>query len=844
MHWIKFVLLVSVVGLGAGSFLAIGLANRAAEGSFEQFARTVAGQSHAVVTPALGDLSLADLRGIRKALLDSEAALVPQLVSTASLRNRADVSPEDSTFTLVGIDLMAASNLLVREGAERTFFDAELSESTFGRPESGFAQGPTLEAFGWSAERSVELYLEDRVVELPGVLALPELEDRREAAANVIVLDWELLAELLQKPLHAARVDLVWPDGEPTATQLSDALAAIEAANPGHWVVESQVQRQSTGATMTLALRMNLRALSALSLLVAIFLVFQSLDSAVARRQAEVAVLHSLGVSSKQTRLLWLIDSAFIGLVGGGVGVALGYVLAFGSTHLVTQTVNTLYYPTGEASVAMSLSEAGLAWGLTAALCVLAGWWPARQASRSPLIETMKQAGNRSTYSRFAYVLAAIACGALSFGSLFVPPIDAANGHSVPVGGYLLALSLIGMVASLGCLALEGFGALAGAVGSKWVSLRLALSQFRKPVTRHRLALSGVVISVGMTASMIFLIGSFDATVRAWISSTLQADLFLRPRAAGTALDAPLISKATVEALRNDNRVADIGLIQSESLRIQGLTTQLLGYDVDYLKRIDHLTWISRPGDLLELRNSNGAVVNESFAHRFSKWVGDEVVVPYAGGVARFRIAGVLADYGNENGSLGVDLSRFFELTGEGRPRAVALHLEEGVELEALAQQLRADYPGLSVVSNRWLREESLKIFNRVFSITYALEAIGLLISVVGLGSMLASLLLERRSETSALSRMGFGPSKVARSCLWEGVSLAFLGILGGLVLGFVLGLVLVFIINRQSFGWTLTVSTPWTMWVWLAGLCMFGAGAVSYFVGRWSANLPVIHEE
>ncbi len=845
-HWVKLVLLVSIVALGTGAFLAIGLANRASTQSFDRFAQTVSGQSQIVVTPTLGELSLKDLRQIRIALLDTEATLVPQIVASARLHSRPDIPDSEKAFTLVGMDLLAASNFLIRQNADNSFLDSNNSKSDGppSRIHGVYAQAETSRAYSWDRSSTLSLYLEDKIVELPWAGNLPTLESDQQAASNVLVMDWRDLSELLSEPLHANRVDIVWTQDAQSELGREQAIKLLEAANPGNWVVESQSQRQAAGATMTLALRMNLRALSVLSLLVAICLVFQAMDSTVARRQGEVATLHSLGVSTKLTRLLWFSDAVLIGILGGGLGLLFGNLMARISTQLVGQTVNTLYYSAGEISHDYSLSEAALAWSLTVIFCILAGWWPARQAARSPVIETIRQDNHRSSFAKAPYWIAALVFAALCVIAYQIPPLRASNGHSIPVGGYALAIALIGLVSCLACLTLEFLGKIATGPGNRFTSVRLAFSQFRLPVTRHRLALAGVILSVGMTASMIFLIGSFESTVRSWISSTLQADLFIRPKSVSTSHDAPSISLATLHALRNDARTSDIGLIYRSSTRIQNLPTQLIGFDTEYLNRVDHTTWVKRPERLLDLQDGKTAIVNEAFASRFQKTVGDTVELPVSGATLHFRIIGIMADYGNENGSLGIDKDRFIEIVGKDRPRAIALHVHDPQQIDSFAREIQEANPGLAVMTNRWLREETLRIFNRVFSITYALEAIGLLISVVGLGSMLASLLIERRGEINTLQRIGFDTRTIALASLWEGLALAGLGILSGLALGYLLGLTLVFIINKQSFGWTLDVSIPWISLLGLSLLTMAGASIVSYLVGRWSAKLPMQIEE
>ncbi len=844
-HWLKLALLVGIVALGAGSFLSIGLANRAATNSFDTFAQAVSGRSQITITASAGSLSLADVQATRISLLDTEATLVPQLVANARLADPNTADAGNANFTLIGIDLLAASNFLLRQNASSTFiadFDQpapnELETPQF------YSEASTAKRFGWDAESVASFVIADQIQELAWRAPLPRVEENPETESRVLVIDWQSLARLVQRPNQADRIDIVLPDQPDRSAKTAQAIQLLEASNPGHWIVETQDQRQKTGATMTQALRMNLRALSALSFLVAICLVFQAMDSAIARRQGEVATLHSIGVSTRLTRLLWLADAAFIGTVGGAAGVALGSVMAQFSTALVSETVDALYHRSANAGVHLDGSEIAIAWTLSILACLAAGWWPARQAAKAPLVETMRKGANRSSYSRTTYVIASLLLSLLALSCLYIPPLPAANGHGIPLGGYALALMLIGAIATLACLLLEGLGLVANRLGRKTASLRVALSQFRKPVTRHRLALAGVTISVGMTAAMVLMIGSFESTVRAWIGNALGADIYIQSRASASMRERAAIDPKTIAAILQRPGIEDSGTILSSPLRIETLSTSLIGLDTGYLQRHDHTTWLQAPESIRGLADSPTAIVNETFSQRFDKAVGDTIRFNSPTGSVALTVIGIFADYGNEGGSIGVDQARYRQITGQDAPIGLALHLKDPNQVDLMTRELSGEYPGLKVMTNRLLREESLRLFKRVFSITYALEVLGLSIAIAGLGSMLASLLIERRNEIGALIRIGLSPRQLAKTTLVEGLSLATLGTLAGLLLGSLLGLVLVFIINRQSFGWTLQLDIPWLQLAMLATLTLAGAAITSWLVGRWASNLPVQNEE
>jgi putative ABC transport system permease protein len=218
--------------------------------------------------------------------------------------------------------------------------------------------------------------------------------------------------------------------------------------------------------------------------------------------------------------------------------------------------------------------------------------------------------------------------------------------------------------------------------------------------------------------------------------------------------------------------------------------------------------------------------------------------VPTPAGVQELTVAGVYADYGNERGSILVERARVREWFGDDAVTSVALFVKSGVEAEALRADLLGLYPGLSVFTNVGLRAEVLRIFRQTFSITYALEVIGVIVAVVGLALTLASMLLDRREELTTLRALGFTHREIAWAAAVEGFAVSVSAAVGGLVVSLGLGWLLIYVINKQSFGWTLGFSLPWGQLTVLAVAVTATGFAVSYAVGRWGADLPADREE
>ena len=113
-----------------------------------------------------------------------------------------------------------------------------------------------------------------------------------------------------------------------------------------------------------------------------------------------------------------------------------------------------------------------------------------------------------------------------------------------------------------------------------------------------------------------------------------------------------------------------------------------------------------------------------------------------------------------------------------------------------------------------------------------------------GIAGLLFSLALERRVEISALLRLGMSRASLASVGITEAFALSVLGIVLGIILGLVQGWILIFVVNKQAFGWTLTLSVPWDSLSFLGLATLLAGLLVSWRIGWWSSGLPVQREE
>ena len=219
--------------------------------------------------------------------------------------------------------------------------------------------------------------------------------------------------------------------------------------------------------------------------------------------------------------------------------------------------------------------------------------------------------------------------------------------------------------------------------------------------------------------------------------------------------------------------------------------------------------------------------------------------MPTPDGFRPVTIAGIFADYGNERGSLLIERKQFTGWYNNDLAASVIVSLKPGyTNVDALRAELRAAHPGLGIFTSRFLRGESLRIFHQTFAVTYALELIGIVVAVAGLALTMASLLWERRADLNTLRALGMRRRELAAAAAWEGLLSAAAGVLAGLGASLGLGWLLIFRINKQTFGWTLQTDYPWGQLAALATLVLASATLTGWLVGRWAARLPAEREE
>ena len=643
-----------------------------------------------------------------------------------------------------------------------------------------------------------------RQLELSGVLE-PADDATRRALADLVVVDIATAQEVLGRPGRLSRIDLLVPEGAEGEALLARARAAL----PPGARVERAAARSRTSEEMTRAFRLNLTALSLLALVCGVFLIYNTMTFSVVQRRTLIGTLRALGVTRGQVFTAVLGEALALALAGTAVGLPAGVVLGRGMVRLVTRTINDLYFvlTVRELAVPASVLLTGAAVGIGATL--LAALAPAVEATAAPpravLIRSALEARARRALPR----VTAAGVGLLALGAALL----AVPGPLLPGFAGLFAVILgCALLAPAGTVALvrllrPAMGALFGVLG------RMAAGGVVASLSRTAVAIAALVIAVSVTVGVGVMIGSFRQTVQRWLAASLQSDLYAAPAGRGTVWGGTGLGQEVAARAAAVPGVAAVhGIRRAEPSSPDG-PVRLVAIDLSERAReaFDLAEAVDDDPEAAWRALMDGAAVwiTEPLAHRLALGAGDAIELAAADGLHPFPIAGVYYDYASDQGLVLIGRRAYREAFGDDRLNAFSVDLEPGADPDAVARALRSlgtgsGAPALIVQSNRTLREASLAIFDRTFLITEVLRLLAGLVAFVGVVSALMALELERARELAVLRANGLTPGQV-----W-GLVTAQTGVLGlaaGLLsvpVGLALAAIMIFVINRRSFGWTI----------------------------------------
>ena len=819
-------LTAACVALGVAVVVAIDLAGAASVGSFKSSLESLQDTA---------DYEISQVGGIPDAVFGDLVRLPGPQRFSPRIEGYAVVEATGERLPLFGVDLVGDQRILGSIDLSKPSVGAFDDERVVWVPAS---LGPRV------GER-IDLAINDHVESFTVLGLLGGQDVREEALTSMVVMDIALAQRLLGRTGILDRIYVHVPDDDRT-----DWEALLKDHLPAAAAVSAAGTRTQQNRKLLNSFQWNLRVLSYIALIVGAFLIYNTISVSVVRRRSQIGTARALGISARTVQWGFLAEAGLFGLLGTLAGLVVGRALAVGAVELMGRTVTTLYVGSQPGEIVFrpwGFLVAGLA-GI--GVSMLAAWRPAREASSVVPVEAM--AKGREEYAvattRSVWAIRAVVLGGLAAALCFLPAWD-----RLPYGGFAAAVCLIGAAAMLVpfiarfCLrhvtgpVLRLFG----------VAPMLGVQILSQSLKRTSVIVAAMAVATAMMVSVGIMVGSLRDTLAVWMGNQLQADLYIRSGESLGTEDSATFSEEVAGLIEALPEVDAVDRFRRYSISYGGLPANLALADFRVhpgRSQMQILHGPDIPTIARQLVSTQSVIISEPFSNKHGLEVGDTVALPIGDGAEEFEVAAVYYDYSAEQGYLIGHREVLMKFLPDQQLTSAAVYLSDGSDLDAARSKIIQAVAGrrVWVARNRELRERANQVFDRTFAITYALELVAIIVAILGMAGALLTLVIDRKTDLGVLRILGATKKQIRELVLAQAGVLGLLSNMIGLGLGGALSVILIKVINKQSFGWTIQFHWPVGLLLAATTLIFVASVIAGLYPARIGAGLDpveVLHE-
>jgi putative ABC transport system permease protein len=810
----RFALAVLGIALGVALGVAVHLVNTSALNEFSLAVHHLSGEA---------DLVVRGPRGGFDESVYAQLARLPQVqAASPALEMETQLAGRRETLKILGVDPFRSAQVqpeLLAGAQDRIveLFDADaLLLSPAAADWLGLKTGDALRVHVGTS--GIEL-------KIIGLLA-PGAYRQRLALMDIASAQWRL-----QRLGRLDRIDLRLRPGVDIETFRRELTALL----PANIQVATPHAEAERNASLSRAYRLNLDMLALVALFTGGFLVFSTQVLAVLRRRTQLALLRVLGLTRAALVGLLVGEGVLIGILGSTLGVALGCGLADYALARFGADLGAGYFRT--VSPVLHVAPAALTgyWMLGVGFAMLGAAAPAIDAGQRAPALALRAGDEEESLKKRRSTWTGVTLSASGLALALAPPVG-----GLPVLGYAaIALILLGGILVLPRLVAILFDRLPL---PRFPPAMLAIAQLQATPRQVALSVAAIVTSFSLMVSMLIMVVSFRQSLDAWLIHMLPADLYVRAARAGETGFFTPDEQARIAATPG---VARARFLRSQSLQLEPDRPPLVLLARTVEANAAHPALPLIGSSIVPGPNAPPPVwVSEIAADLLSFRVGDRVRLPIGEQAMLFTIAGVWRDYARQSGAIVIDRDLYIQITGDRLANDAALWLAPDVAPGQVEQALREQLgmgDGIEIAEMLEIRAASLSIFDRTFAVTYALEIVAVLIGLFGVSVSFSAQALARRREFGVLRHLGMSRREIGLMLGCEGTLVAGLGAGCGVALGWLIGVVLIHVINRQSFHWSMDMHTPWLPLAALAMVLIAAASATAVWSGRRAMTDDVI---
>jgi len=792
-----FLALLNVLSIAAGVsvFLSVRIANRSALASFEGGIDLTAGKAHLEIRGNLDEMRLPEL-----AKIPGIAAATPLVEGIVPLANSRDF------LRILGVDPFTAGPFRTYSLGDGSGGDMDLG-TWLTRRDALALSSAFAKRNGISLGNTLEVDVGGRIIPLTVAFLLEPTDAAASADDRYAAMDIGWAQELLGLTGRLTSISLRLTDPR----RPEPVIEALRPLFPSDVSIAAPTRRGRQVEAMLASFQLNLTALSLVSLLVGMFLIYNTVSAGVTRRRPEIGMLRALGVTRSEVRLLFLGEAAMCAVVGGTLGVLAAGPIASAMQGGLSEAVSSIYLLLRVNALAVSPADVALALALGLGAALAAAWGPAEDAARTDPARVLFAGSAMEAFApapprRFVAGLCCLAAAGVSgWVALKTGP---------PALGFLSAFCVLAGFSLLVPWTTHAFALALGGRHSPlrtFPTLRIGVQNLGRSLHRNSVTIAALAAAIAMTVGVEVMIGSFRGSVDRWMEHTLTADIFIAPAANEQIGLVEFLPPEMLTWLRAQPEIAEVA-----SFRELQVETDPAPFSLGVIEGNARGSLEFEGGDAENKRAlwllPGHVAVSESLAQKRRLQEGDTLEIPGPQGIVALEVVGIYRDYTRDQGVALIPRTTFEAFWKDPRVHSLSLTLRPGVDSAALERRFRDAFDSagrFSVYRNAGLKQRVFEIFEQTFALTYALRGIAMFVAMTGVALSLAALVTERIREIGVLRSQGASRGQVGVIFIAESACAGFLAGVVGLCSGALLAVVLTWVVNKAFFGWTVDLVYP-----------------------------------
>lgn len=559
----------------------------------------------------------------------------------------------------------------------------------------------------------------------------------------------------------------------------------LSNAVSGEALVMGPLFRTGQAQVATALISNSTMVVALIALVVASFLIFNSMSMAVSERRSSIAMLRAVGVRRSVLSRDLIMEATIFALVASMLGVPLGILLgrlAVGSLPptLVQSFDATIHF-------VLPLYAAPLAVICGIAACVLATIAAARDVFTVSPLEALGSSKipdpeTASLKLRILYLVSGILLiGASAVGIERVSSQVVLGLAAVVVAG-LLALCLAGslVIAKWCSLVAKSCSVVPKWVGSAGELAKEAMDRSPRRAWATAMTVT-VAIAIGLATSgtMTNLVSSVSNN----LAVESKPDLYVTTQDPRVLPAGPVLDPAVVDLVRADPQVKRIVPGQFSYMNLNDNRIVLVG--VSEGSRAVLFAGLAA-GQKAELLEGKGVVVSTQLARRLNLRVTDAIQVPSPSGNHLSRVIAVLDYITLDAGAIAVPLWQMELWFHRHGATYLEVDVTHGASPVDVKERLRHALPGRSVIYTGKDHAAAMEVAtSEAGALAVALQWIVVLVAAVALFNTFTLSVLKRKRELGMFRAMGAQRIYVIRVILAEATAVGVVGATLGLPIGF-----------------------------------------------------------